>query len=217
MSHSEILQLDKIDDGVAVLTLNRPTSRNALSSALRGDIADCLKALESDDDVKSAVLTGAGEVFCAGFDLKELAAGHTEEIFAEARKYHHAVHTFTKPLIAAVNGPAMAGGMDLAFMCDIRLGCGATRFGQPQVRMGIPAAYDLMRSVTDESTARHICLTGDVLDADAALARGLVSALYADGEQLRAEALACAALMAQSDAGKTMKAQFLAQQPRLFD
>lgn len=216
MSYSEILQLEKTGDGVALLTLNRAAQRNALSAALRTDIADCLAELAADPAIGAVVLTSAGDVFCAGFDLKELREGDAAAIFAGARAYHHAVHTFDKPIVAALNGAAMAGGMDLAFMCDIRLGCPQSQLGQPQVRMGIPAAYNLLRSVTDEGTARYLCLTGNVLSADQALARGVISALYTDSEQLRREALACAAGMAKNKAGARMKGQFLARQPELY-
>jgi enoyl-CoA hydratase len=209
MSFSKILQLEKSEGGVALLTLNRPDHRNALSAALRGDIIDCLGALAADPEVGAVVLTGAGTVFCAGFDLKELGQRDTATIFAEARTYHHSVHTFNKPIVAAINGPAMAGGMDLAFMCDIRFGCPESLLGQPQVRMGIPAAYDLMRSVTDESTARYLCLTGNVFAADEALSRGVIALVSPDREQMLTEALACAAQMAKNQAGEAMKARIL--------
>ena len=217
MSFSEILTRDDYDDGVAQLTLNRPDARNALSRALRDDIVQCLAVLEADDDVRAVILTGQGEIFCAGFDLKELSGGDANAIFAEARIYHQKVHAFRKPLIAAVNGPAMAGGMDLAFMCDVRLGCASTQFGQPQVRMGIPAAFDLLRTVLDEGTARYLCLTGNRIDAQQSFANGAISELYADPQELRSQALACAAVIGQSNAGIAMKARFLATQPALFD
>lgn len=217
MTYSDLLQLEKNEDGVALLTLNRVEHRNALSIAVRTDIINCLGELAQDTSIGAVVLTGAGDVFCAGFDLKELSEGDAGEIFSEARRYHKAVHTFAKPIIAAVNGPAMAGGMDLAFMCDIRLGCQHSRFGQPQVRMGIPAAYDLLRSVTDEGTARHLCLTGNTLNASEALARGIISAQYTDAEELLREALACASSIANSKSGAAMKKRFLAEQPGLYD
>ncbi|SVB53506.1 uncharacterized protein METZ01_LOCUS206360 [marine metagenome] len=217
MSYSELLQLNKSGDGVAQLTLNRPEDRNALSLDLRTNLTDCLVDLSHDPTIDAVLLSGAGEVFCAGFDLKELNDGDATQIFAAARRYHHVVHTFRKPIIAAVNGPAMAGGMDLACMCDIRLGCSNSQFGQPQVRMGISAAYDLLRSITDESTARYLCLTGNKLSATEAFNRGLLSALYNDGDELRDAALSCAAAIAKAKSGKAMKVRFLAEQPNLYD
>ncbi len=216
MSNAAPLQVERLDGGVALLRLNRADHRNALSLTLRKDIIRGLDELSSDDEVGATVLTGAGPVFCAGFDLKELSEGDATEIFAEARSYHHAVHTFAKPIIAAVNGPAMAGGMDLACMCDIRFGCPQSEFGQPQVRMGVPAAFDLIRGVVDEGTARYVCLTGNRLNADQALARGLISMLCADPEGLLAAAIACAEGMAKSATGIRMKSRFLTHQLNLY-
>ena len=108
-------------DGVAVLTLNRPEKRNALSRAARDEIVQRLDALEKSDAVRAVVLTGAAPAFCAGFDRAELAGGGMAEVFADAVEYHRRVYTFAKPLIGAVNGPALGGGCDLAAMCDFRL------------------------------------------------------------------------------------------------
>ncbi len=217
MSYSDILRLDKQDNGVALLTLNRPGQRNALSQALRTDLTACLVELDKDKTVEAVIITGNGDVFCAGFDLKELSQGDQKAIFTEAQIYHRAVHTFTKPTIAAVNGPAMAGGMDLAFMCDVRLGCYMSEFGQPQIRMGIPASYDLMRSVTGESVVRYLCLTGNTLNAQEALSSGIISELYDDHEQLLNAALACAEEIAKSRVGPAMKTRFLSEQPKLYE
>jgi len=204
-------------EGVAQLILNRPENKNALSKALRTALTAELTLLAEDDAVEAVILTGAGEVFCAGFDLKELSEGDSKAIFSEAANYHRVVHRFSKPLIAAINGPAIAGGMDLALMCDIRLGTEQASFGQPQVRFGIPAAYDLMVSVCDEATARYLCLTGNLIDSDTALARSILSERFSDSIQLLEEALNCAAMIAKSKSGKTSKAAFLARQPRLFE
>jgi enoyl-CoA hydratase len=201
---------------VAIATLNRPDKRNALCRALRDEIVQCLDELERDDEVNAVVLTGAGPVFCAGFDLAELAAGDAAAIFADARAYHHRVYTFSKPLVGAINGPALAGGMDLAIMCDLRVASQTATFGQPQVRMGIPAAYDLIRTVIPEAWARELCLSGRRVDADEALRLGLVNKVVA-GDALMDEALAVAGEIAQSGAARTMKAEFLKAQARLFE
>ncbi len=212
-----LLIVERPVEGVVQLTLNRPDSKNALSKALRTALVTQLTTLAEDDAVETVILTGAGEVFCAGFDLKELSQGDSKAIFNDAANYHRVVHRFPKPLIAAVNGPAVAGGMDLALMCDIRMGTGKGSFGQPQVRFGIPAAYDLIASVCDDATARYLCLTGNLIDSDAALARSILSECFSDRTQMLKEVLNCAATIAKSKIGKSSKAGFLARQPRLFE
>ena len=201
---------------VAVLRLNRPEQRNALSRALRDALVDALQNLGSDDAVKAVVLTGAGDSFCAGFDLKELSEGDAGEIFQQAQGYHHQVHTFRKPLLAAINGPAVAGGMDLASMCDLRLAIRSARFGQPQVIHGIPAAWELTRSQMLESAARRICLTGDLISADEACAAGYVSAVFEDAEALLTGAMDWAGRMAAAAGSGIMKQQILDAQPKIF-
>ncbi len=205
----------RIGDGVTLLTLNRPAARNALDSELRHLLADTLDALGNDDTCRVVVLTGAGGTFCAGFDLKELArCTAPDELFAEAAAYHRSVHEFAKPLVAAIVGPAVAGGLDLALMCDIRIADPTARLGQPQVKMGVPAAFDLIRSVVAEAVARELCLTGRVVDASEARQIGLINHVADD---CLAEALDMAAIIAEVHAAEDMKRMFLASQPHLFE
>ena len=205
-------------DGVAVLTLNRPEKRNALSRALRDEIVLRLDELEQSDAVRVVVLTGAPPAFCAGFDRREFSGDGMEKVFAQAIAYHHHVYTFPKPLIAAVNGPALGGGCDLAAMCDFRLAAATAVFGQPQVRFGAPAVYDLMRAVIGTGAAREMCLTGRQYDAREALAIGLVNRVLDPGELLES-AMAVARETASLPEGvaEAAKQSFLAQQPRLFE
>lgn len=202
-------------EGLVVITLNRPDKRNALSIALREEIVRALEELENKEEVQAAVLTGAGPTFCAGFDLSEFTEENMEEIFAQAVTYHHKVYTFSKPLIAAVNGPALAGGMDLAIMCDVRIVSETAVFGQPQVRMGIPAAYDLIRTVLPEAMARELCLSGRRMDAQEALRLGLVNNVVAE-EKLMDEVLSLARAVAEHKGGQITKGQFIKEQPDLF-
>ncbi|MBT3425612.1 MAG: enoyl-CoA hydratase/isomerase family protein [Gammaproteobacteria bacterium] len=215
--NESLLMIERPLEGVAQLILNRPESKNALSKALRTALVTQLTALAADDSVEAVILAGVGEVFCAGFDLKELSEGDTKAIFAEAANYHRVVHRFSKPLIAAIDGPAIAGGMDLALMCDIRFGTEQASFGQPQVRFGIPAAYDLIVSVCDEATARYLCLTGNLIDSNTAMARSILSECFSDRTRMQKEALDCAAMISKSKSGRASKAAFLARQPRLFE
>ena len=189
---AESALLVEAGEGVALLTLNRAEKRNALSRALRAEIVGQLDRLEKSDAIRAAVLTGAGPVFCAGFDRSEFAgSGGMAEVFEEAEAYHHKVYTFGKPLIAAVNGAALGGGCDLAAMCDFRLAASGALFGQPQVRFGAPAAYDLMRAVIATGPAREMCLTGRHYEASEALAIGLVNRVVEPAELIEtAQALA---------------------------
>ena len=205
-------------DGVAVLTLNRPEKRNALSRALRDEIVLRLDDLEQSDAVRVVVLTGAPPAFCAGFDRREFSGDGMEKVFAEAIAYHHRVYTFEKPLIAAVNGAALGGGCDLAAMCDFRLAATTAVFGQPQLRFGAPAVYDLMRAVIGTGAAREMCLTGRQYDAREALAIGLVNrVLEPDGLLESAKALARETASLPEGIAEAAKQSFLAQQPRLFE
>jgi enoyl-CoA hydratase/carnithine racemase len=205
-------------DGTALLTLNRSEKRNALSRALRAEIVQCLDELAKNDGVRAVVLTGAGPVFCAGFDRSEFSESGMEEVFAEATEYHRRVYTFAKPLIAAVNGPALGGGCDLAAMCDLRLASTSAAFGQPQVRFGAAAAYDLMQTLMGTGAAREMCLTGRSYDAQEALRIGFVNrVLEPEGLLDAARSLASELASLPEDMPESSKRGFVAHQPRLFE
>ena len=121
----------------AVLTLNRPEKRNALSVALRDALSDTLDELENDESLKCVVVTGNGPVFSAGFDLSEFQRAASDEAFGRrlwqsSDRYHDTVLRFPLPTIAAVNGAALAGGFDLAILCDLRLAATTARFSHPE-------------------------------------------------------------------------------------
>lgn len=211
------MTLLELRDGVATLSLNRAAKRNALSRALRTEIVARLKTLGENDAVSAVILTGEGEVFCAGFDRSEFGQEEMTKIFSESLDYHRQVYTFSKPIIAAVNGPALGGGCDLAALCDIRLASTTASFGQPQVRFGAAAAYELMREVMSEGAAREMCLSGRLYGAQEAREMGFINAVH-EPENLmrRAEELAAAiATLPQPMPSKT-KQQFLVRQPDLF-
>lgn len=203
-------------EGVAHLTLNRPEKRNALSAELRSRIVTELEAAASDPGIGAVVISGAGTDFCAGFDLDELrAADDPAAVFAAATAYHRNVHTFPKPLIAAVSGSAVAGGLDLALLCDLRLGASDAMLGQPQVRHGIPAAYELLAATVGDPAARELCLTGRVLDADEARQIGLIHHVV-EPDRVLDRALALAADIASLPASARTKKTFIEHQPKLF-
>jgi len=215
---TQALTILEASDGVAVLTLNRPDKRNALSRALRDEIVRRLDELEKDGAIRAVVLTGAAPAFCAGFDRSEFAGGAMAEVFAESIAYHHRVYNFAKPLIAAVNGPALGGGCDLVALCDFRLAATTASFGQPQVRFGAPALYDLMRAVIGTGAAREMCLTGRSYDAREAHAIGLVNRVLEPGDLLESAAVAAREIASLPEGlAEIVKQSFLTQQPRLFE
>ena len=163
---------------LAIVRLNRPEKRNALSIALRGEIMDCLAQVVDDGDITAVLITGNGKAFCAGFDLDEFQnpdPKHIEAVMESSRKFHIALTSFPKPLVAAVNGPAMAGGFDLTVMCDIRVASEKALFGHPELRFGSPVLYGLLKEVVGGGMARDLCLSGRAIDAGEAHRIGLVS------------------------------------------
>ena len=129
------------DAGVARITLARPDKRNALSIALRDEVAEALAALGADPAVRVVVLTGTGSVFSAGFDLDEFKQAAADPAFhrrlwESSDRFHRACLAFPLPLVAAVNGPAIAGGFDLAVMCDIRVAAATATFSHPELAFG---------------------------------------------------------------------------------
>jgi enoyl-CoA hydratase/carnithine racemase len=170
-------------DGCARVTLDRPEKRNALSVRLRDELSALLDGLAADDDLKVVVLTGAGDYFSAGFDLREFdrAAEDREfgrQLWASSDRFHHTVMRFPLPTVAAVNGPALAGGFDLALLCDVRIASSTARFAHPEFTFG-DIVYSPLHDLVGGAIAREIALTGRELDAQEALALHVVNAVVA--------------------------------------
>jgi methylglutaconyl-CoA hydratase len=190
----------------AVLTLNRPDRRNALSRGLIAALADAVTRAGNDATARAVVLTGAGPSFCAGMDLAELqesvAAGAGESpVWDDALRLatvYDRIYTLPKPTVAAVNGPAVAGGAGLVSVCDLAVAVPAAKFGYPEVRRGLVAAMvmpHLLRHV-GERTARYLLLTGELIDADEAHRAGFINAVV-PADQLLDRALAWAHSLAE--------------------
>jgi len=176
---SEILLIDTTDR-VRTITLNRPESRNALSSALRSQFFAALRDAEVDDAVDVVIVTGADPVFCAGLDLKEL--GNTTELPDISPKWP----PMDKPVIGAVNGVAVTGGLELALYCDILIASERARFADTHARVGLLPTWGLSVRLPQKvgiGMARRMSLTGDYLSAADALRTGLVTEVVAH-EQL---------------------------------
>jgi enoyl-CoA hydratase/carnithine racemase len=185
------------DDGVVTLTLNRVDKKNALSIALRDEVSAALDDLAGDEAVKTVVITGAGDVFSAGFDLREFQQPElTDRLWASSDRFHATVLRFPLPLVAAVNGPAIAGGFDLAVMCDVRVAAETARFSHPEIEFG-DVVYGPLHDLVGASVARDLCLTGRILEAAEALSLGLVSSVVAPGD-LAAHAMQTAEAIARA-------------------
>ncbi len=168
---SDILLIDTTDR-VRTLTLNRPEARNALSSALRKQFFAALRDAEADDAVDVVIFTGADPVFCAGLDLKEL--GDTTELPDISPKWP----PMSKPVIGAINGAAVTGGLELALYCDFLIASERARFADTHARVGLLPTWGLSVRLPQKvgvGMARRMSMTGDYLSATDALRAGLVT------------------------------------------
>lgn len=201
------------------ITLNRPERRNAISILMRQEISACLAEWREDGDVGCVIIAGSGTVFSAGFDLEEFKQVECHaELLESSSRYHRDLWNFPKPAIAAVNGPAMGGGFDLACFCDIRLAATTAGFGHPEIKFGAPPLYTPLRWIVGDGHARELCLTGRRINATEALRIGLVSSVH-DPERMSEEAEKLAATVMEAPAGalRYMKQIFIANGARGFE
>lgn len=189
-------------DGVAVVTLQRPEKRNALSIDLRVELAEAFGSLGDDGTVGCLLLTGAGPAFCSGMDTTQFGGdrAHRERLVETSIACFRAVAECPKPVVAAVNGPALAGGFALALLSDLRLASEDASFGFPELPRGIPPSYAAARAALPAAIAAELTLTGRVLDAERALHAGVVSAVH-PRDQLMARALELAGRIAAGPRG----------------
>jgi enoyl-CoA hydratase len=181
-------------EGCAVLTLNRPDAANALSLAMRRALVDRIAKCTVDPSVRVLVLTGAGKAFCAGLDLKELGASDDPSTALAAGADLDpvlALRSFAGPIICAVNGAAVTGGLELALACDLLLASSHARFADSHARVGVIPGWglsQLLPRLIGPCRAKELSLTGNFLDAQRAEAWGLVNRVV-EPEQLLPEAL----------------------------
>lgn len=179
---TDILLLDTTDR-VRTLTFNRPESRNALSAALRSQFFGALRDAEADDAVDVVIVTGIDPVFCAGLDLKEL--GNTTDLPDISPKWP----PMTKPVIGAINGAAVTGGLELALYCDILIASERARFADTHARVGLLPTWGLSVRLPQKvgvGMARRMSMTGDYLSAADALRAGLVTEVVPHDELMPA-------------------------------
>ncbi|WP_241471596.1 enoyl-CoA hydratase [Mycolicibacterium neoaurum] len=180
MTDSPVLLIDTTDR-VRTLTFNRPHARNALSAQLRQEFFAALRAAEADDAVDVIILTGADPVFCAGLDLKEL--GDTTELPDISPKWP----PMRKPVIGAINGAAVTGGLEMALYCDVLIASERAKFADTHARVGLLPTWGLSVRLPQKvgvGMARRMSLTGDYLSAEDALRAGLVTEVVPHDELL---------------------------------
>jgi enoyl-CoA hydratase/carnithine racemase len=195
------LRVDRRDDGVAVLTLDNPEQRNAMSDAMTASWVAAVDDLAADRDLRAVVVTGAGSAFCSGGNTGWIASepdatvDHLRTRMVAFYRAWLSIRRLEVPTIAAVNGPAIGAGLCVALACDIRYAARGARLGAPFVKLGMHAgmaATYLLPNVVGEAHARDLLLTGRLVDADEALRLGLVSRVL-DAAGFLDEVLATAA------------------------
>ena len=164
-------------DGILIITINRPEAKNAMNKAAAEGIAAALDRLDSEDHLRVAILTGAGGTFCSGMDLKGFLRGESPVV--EGRGFGGLVQKKpAKPLIAAVEGYALAGGLELMIACDLVVASNGAKFGIPEVKRGLAAAAGGLMMLPDlvpHKVAMEMALTGDFIDAARAHEIGLIN------------------------------------------
>jgi enoyl-CoA hydratase len=205
-STSGCLEVSEPDAGVARLVLNRPGKKNALSIELRDAVSDALERLADHHTLKTVIVAGAGDTFCAGFDLSEFDVdepGFQERLWKSSDRFHRRVLRFPLPTIAAVQGPALAGGFDLAVLCDIRIAATTARFAHPEQSWS-DVVFAPLADLLGSARARDLCFTGRSIDAHEALRMGLVSAVV-EPDQLLDEAMRIATMIAGAPRDSLMR------------
>jgi enoyl-CoA hydratase len=191
---------------VALVTLQRPEKRNDLSIELRVELAETFSGLCDEDDVGCVVLTGSGTAFCAGMDVGQFGGDveNRRRLVETSTAAFDAVGKCRRPVVAAINGPAMAGGFALALLCDVRIASETATFGFPELPRGIPPTYAITRATLPAAVAAHLCLTGTLIDADTARELGVVSEVH-PFEDLLPRALEIAQGIASAPRGASLE------------
>jgi enoyl-CoA hydratase/carnithine racemase len=206
MPKAGLVEVSQPAEGVVRLVLNRPEKKNALSVGLRDAVSDALDDLAEDEGVRVVIVAGAGDTFCAGFDLREFeidTPGFQKRLWQSSDRFHRRVMRFPVPTIAAVQGPALAGGFDLAVLCDIRMADTRARFGHPEQSWS-DVVFTPLADLVGSARARDLCFTGRSIDATTAWAYGLVSAVV-EPDELAGQAVRTAQMIARAPRPSLMR------------
>jgi len=191
MPENELVARKNDEEGVEILTLKHPPV-NALSTALLAGLAQHVEAISQDRKVRAVVLTGDGQYFSAGADLKEMATMDLATAPDVVRKGHalfHRISTLRPPVVAAINGLALGGGLELALSCDLRIAGESAKLGAPEVNYGLMPAYggtQRLPRLVGLSKGKELIFTGSIISAAEALRIGLVNKTVPAGQELRA-------------------------------
>lgn len=185
--------IETVEDGIAILTLNRPENLNALSDDIRVGLRDALTRLGADNAIGCIILTGAGRGFCAGGDVKTMGS-RSAKVFEEraagilqSARVPMLMHETPKPIIGMINGVAVGAGLGMAAACDIRIAARSARFGAGFIKIGLSGDWGatwLVTRLVGTAKAREMFFTGDLIDADEAARIGLVNKVVDDRELL---------------------------------
>jgi enoyl-CoA hydratase len=184
----------RINEAIAIVTINRPEALNALNTQFFKEMDAVIAALSDDSEVKIMIITGSGKAFVAGADIAEMVNKTQEEGSAFSRIGQHTFRSLEKmniPVIAAINGFALGGGLELAMACDFRIASSKAKFGQPEVNLGlIPgyAATQRLSRLTGLGNALYLLMTADMITSDEALRIGLIQKIV-EPEQLMEEVM----------------------------
>ncbi|MBA6412609.1 crotonase/enoyl-CoA hydratase family protein [Parahaliea sp. F7430] len=188
MSEAEQAVLVDVNEGIMTITLNRPKAKNAANKAMADGVAAALDELDSNDEILVAIITGSGGTFCAGMDLKAFVSG--ELPIVEGRGLLGLTERSPrKPIIAAVEGYALAGGLEVAISCDLIVSADNAQYGIPEAKRGLAAAAGGLMKLPQQIPPRlamELALTGDPIDAARALECGLINRIVPAGEALQA-------------------------------
>jgi enoyl-CoA hydratase/carnithine racemase len=198
-------------DGYAVITLDRAAKRNALTFAMRRRLATELAGLAQDDDIACLILAGAAPDFCAGMDVSAFGGdtANRREIVESSTALFAALAAFPKPLVAAVEGRALGGGLGLVLACDIRLAGRGAVFGVPEVRFGAAGGFAALRAAIGDGPARELALTARSFDAEEAYRLGMLAEVVADGRALERAHTIAAQLVALPRRGLYLQTEII--------
>lgn len=204
-----------VADGVMTVTINRPKAKNAVTRAVAEGVAAAMDELDANDSIQVAILTGAEGTFCSGMDLKAFVSGELPSI--EGRGFGGLSESIPrKPLIAAVEGYALAGGLELAICCDLIVSADNAKFGIPETKRGLAAAAGgLMRLPQQIPTrvAMELALTGDFIGADRAYELGMVNEVVPAGTALDAAKALAARIAANGPLAVAISKQVILESP----